>query len=455
MAEAFIYPSDTELEKSILNQILLDAIEAAECMDSLEMGDFFSRANQQIFESMHRIFKSLGAVGIAEVLNDMRSRGTIESCGGTHYILDLMDQVPPVSTSNAVSILKKLSVRRRMIEICNAGLKRALGDPDAIASVDYLQAEAMRLEPEASQGNCVSMGRELEVGLKRWHKVAAAPGNLTGVCTGVRQLDFMTCGFQPTDLVILAARPSMGKTAMSIGWARAAAESGKRVLYFSLEQSRAQLATRLVSSETHINSHKFKTGYFAPGDINMIEASVRKLADIPFLMDDSAALSASEIRRRTRRVDRKTPVDIVFIDHLQLISSPDSKENRNIELGDITRSLKAMAKELGIPVVVLSQLNRNLESRPDKRPRLSDLRESGSIEQDADVVAFIYRPEHYGLSAEKNHFEGYTEISIGKHRDGPTGVVLQKFNPRSVRFFDVEKEQEQRIFSGRPASGQK
>jgi replicative DNA helicase len=438
----FIPPSDTEIERSILCQIIIDPTDAGEYLDALIPEDFYKASHQSIFAAMQRLSGVAETIGIVELMSDLKGSGLLEKVGGANYLSGLMDEIPPSSTDYAISALRQLAVRRKTLEICNAATKRALTSPDAKGMIDFVQSEIMNLDPDgASSSSCSTMSEEITAGLKRWHHTAKNPGSLTGVPSGMRQLDFLTCGFQKTDLIILAARPSMGKTAMSIGWAIAAAKAGKRVLYFSLEQSKSQLVTRAVAGESRLNSHKFRTGYFSPGDMDRVEQASRSLSPLPISIDDMGGVSAGEIRRKSRRANRKNRIDLVIIDHLQLIASHDRRENRNIELGDITRSLKAMAKELEIPVVVLSQLNRNLENRPDKRPRLSDLRESGNIEQDADLVAFIYRPEHHGLSAGADHFEGYTEIGLAKHRDGPVGVVISKFNQKTVRFFDVERDE--------------
>lgn len=437
-ATNFVPPSDVDMEQSILCQIMLDPTDAVEYLDSLAADDFYRTSHRKIFETMQGMFGLIGSVGPVELISELGKSGHLEEVGGASYISSLMDTLPPSSTEYAITTVHHMAVRRRAIELCNAGIKRALASGDAVELVDYLQTEFNRLEPSGISANsCVSLSDGITCGLEKWEAAAAAPGSNTGVRTGLRLLDYLTCGFQPTDLIILAARPSMGKTALSVGWALSAAESKKPALFFSLEQSSSQLITRAVSSHSQVNSHKFKTGYFADGELDLVRRASRNLKGLPVVIDDAGGITVQEIRRRARRIARRDKIKIIFVDHLQLVTPGRRSDNRNQELGEITRALKNLAKELSVPVVVLSQLNRNLESRVDKRPRLSDLRESGNIEQDADVVISIYRPEVYGTEMS---FEGYSEIALLKHRDGPTGVVISKFSPKNVRFYDLEQD---------------
>lgn len=448
------FPSDTDLERSVLCHMLVDASDAQEYYDSLSIDDFYATAHKKIFESMSMLNScNSGSVSSVELVSNLKAAGKLEECGGASYIASMLDQVTPMSVEMAIKSLRGLGVRRKAIEICHAGYKRAMWDPDAEALSDFLQSEAMRLEVDGGpSSSCAPICDFLKERMVKWEELAKKPSNVSGISCGLKRLDFITCGFQKSDLVILAARPSMGKTAMAIGFMINAAMNGIPSLFFSLEQSSSQLATRAIASDTKLNTMKFKTGYFSPGDLDRVKHSSTKLSGLPIFIDDEGGLTIGEIRRRARKLHRRNKLGMIFIDHLQLISSGSKRENRNNEIGEITRSAKAMAKELELPVIVLSQLNRGLESRPDKRPKLSDLRESGNIEQDADLVLSIYRPAQYDEHAsekekdKKNLFEGYTEIGVLKHRDGPTGVVSVKFNPKSVRFFDVSLEEEGNVF---------
>ena len=265
------------------------------------------------------------------------------------------------------------------------------------------------------------------------------PGTITGLSSGFFMIDYILCGFQPSDLIILAAKPSMGKTALALNMAGNMGKAGDPVVIFSLEMSKEQLIDRQTAGESGVNSQKFRSGKFDKEDWGKIQSVQSKIYEWPVFIDDSAALHYREIHRRAWQLKKKHGIKAIFVDHLQLVRG-DKESTRDREIGSITSGLKATAKELKIPVILLSQLSRKVEGRSEKRPILSDLRDSGNIEQDADVVMFIYRPAQYKAEEE---YEGQTEINVSKQRNGPTGIINLKWNEKVTRFYDVDKRREE------------
>lgn len=351
----------------------------------------------------------------------------------------LIDETPLASNiEHYARIIKDKAILRKLIEQSNTIIKTCFEDSiDVEVVIDDAQKRILGVEYDAGNVNAVACYRDLslEAG-ERYENLANRKGSITGISSGFYILDNITCGFQNTDLIVIAARPGMGKTAIALNIAGNVGKQNIPIAYFSLEMSESQLFDRQVAGESGVNSQKFRSGRFEPSDWEAINKAQGKIYGWPVFIDDSPALHYMEIRRRARNLKKKEGVRLIIIDHLQLIRG-DKASTRDREIGSITAGLKATAKELNIPFILLSQLNRQLEQRsnPHKRPKMSDLRDSGNIEQDADIVAFLYRPVVY---EDDEEFEGHTELNIAKQRNGPIGMIKLRWYEKTTKFQNLE-----------------
>jgi replicative DNA helicase len=371
------------------------------------------------------------------------SNGLADLVGGTSYVLQLANSTPSAANIGAYAdIVREKSVLRQLID---AGTQIA-GDgfqPEGRSSQEILETAEQKVFQIAESGargrkGFVPMRSAVKEAFQILHQRYESKGSVTGLATGFTDLDEMTAGLQPSDLIIVAARPSMGKTALAVNMAEhAALKSRKAVAIFSMEMSASQLAFRLISSLGRINQQHLRTGDIQEEEWPRVTSAITLLSDAKIFIDDTPALSPAELRARARRLKREHDLGLIVIDYLQLMAVPGNKENRATEISEISRGLKALAKELNIPVIALSQLNRSLEQRTDKRPVMADLRESGAIEQDADVIVFIYRDEYYNSDSSD---KGLAEIIIGKQRNGPTGMVKLTFLGQYTKFENFASE---------------
>lgn len=425
-------PQAIEIEESILASCLLDKEQLVLALDILEPDEFYRTAHQIIFRSIGYLNYTVKQVDLPLLANKLQEDDTIEKVGGASYLAKLTDAPMATDIERYCRIVKEKASLRRTIEICNAVTKRCFNDDGEVAAViDKFQTEINDIQIEQSNEDIKSMKDMMLEATEDLQELYKNQGMMTGIKTGYKTLDFLTCGWQPSDLIILAGRPSMGKSSLAINFAL---NSDVPVLIYSLEMSKRQLRDKCIAIKSGVDSHKFRSGMFSKDDWERINTAQEKLFDKLIYIDDRADINPLELKRTTRKYKQKHDIQMVIIDYIQLIGGGKG-ENRNLELGDITRTMKIMAKELDIPVMALSQLNRNLEMRTDKRPRLADLRESGNIEQDADVVGFVYRPEMYDLEVP---WEGYSQIILSKQRNGPTGFEVCKFIKDTTRFFDVD-----------------
>lgn len=427
-------PHDLDTEESVLASLLIDNDSISETMDMVSTADFYKTAHGHIYNAIIDTFKSKQPSDLITVTDSLRKNDHLESAGGAAYLARLIDHVPMATNlMHYVKILKGLSVRRQSMVAANEITKRAMDVSKKIEDVI-----------EENQKSILSIDVESEVAihrvnhdlmwetLERYERIWKDKKMVSGVPTGFEAFDNYLSGMQPADLLILAARPSMGKTAMAMQMVIGAAKAGFSPLVFSLEQPKEQLMDRFVANSTRMSTSVFRSGYWGKDSWANINEAISNIAKLPIYLDDRGGLSYKEIRKVARREKRINDISLIVIDHLQLISGAGNK-SRNDEVGLYTREFKALAKELKIPVLVLSQLSRALEQRTNKRPVLSDLRDSGNIEQDADVVAFIYRDEVYNKDAE-NPNRGKAELIIAKQRQGPLGVVHMNWLARSTRF---------------------
>ena len=444
-ASGRIPPQNLEAEQSVLGAILLDNAGAFTAMEHLKSDDFYFTSHRQIFESMAELAEKNQPIDVLTLSEHLKKTDRLEAAGGAAYVASLSDIVP--STANLVhyaKIVKEKATLRKLIHTASEIIQRG-HEPGGDAEVLLDEAERTILEIGSNRGNQGFV--ELKDALKRTFKVleslAEKRSAVTGVPTGFNEIDKMTSGLQPGDLVIVAGRPSMGKTAFSINMAENAAmhpETPCGVAVFSLEMGTDQLVMRMLTSQGRVDAQRLRTGYASQHDLNNLVKAADKLSRAPIYIDDTAGITIMEMRAKARRLQAEKGIGMIVVDYLQLMkgrAGGNSQISREQEISEISRGLKALAKELRVPVVALSQLNRSLESRNDKRPMLSDLRESGAIEQDADVIMFVYRDEVYNKETDER---GIAEIIIGKQRNGPVGTAKVRFFHEHTRFDNLAVE---------------
>ncbi len=429
-------PQNLEAEQCVLGSVLLQQGALVKVLEILTADNFYRDAHKQIFEAMVTLFEKNEPQDIITVTNLLKDRNLLDGIGGPAYLANLTDIVPVAA--NIVyyaKIIRNKSVLRRLIQTCTEIASRCFDEQDDIDSlVDDAEQTIFEISRSKSSQHFQSLGTIIPETFKKVEKLAERQELITGVPTGYDDLDKITSGLQPSDLIILAGRPSMGKTALALNIAQNAAIFNKvPVAVFSLEMSKEQLGMRMLCSVSRVDSQDIRSGYIKDSDWPKLARATGILSEAPIYIDDSPALGVLEMRAKSRRLKSEHNIGLVVVDYLQLMRGRSNAERREQEISEISRSLKAMAKELDLPVVALSQLNRSLESRPNKRPQLSDLRESGAIEQDADLICFLYRDEIYNKS-EDNPRRGIAEVIVGKQRNGPTGTVDLTFIDKFTTF---------------------
>ena len=435
-------PSSEEAEKSTLGSMLLDREAIPTAVESLEPEDFYWSKHAIIYNAICQLFDKGDPVDLVTLSEKLREEDKLEEVGGASYITSVVNSVPTAANiKHYAEIVEEKSILRGLIKTANQISK--LGYKDE-GEVDDLLDQAESLIFEVSEKRSVKEFSGIKDvlmdtfdDLEELHETQE---DVTGVPTGFRDLDKMTSGFQESDLIIIAARPSMGKTALALNIGQyAAVEEDTSVAIFSLEMSKSQLVQRMLCSEAQVNSHRLRTGQLRDTDWRRLSQAAGRLGESDIFIDDTPGITVMEMRAKARRIKAEHGLDLILIDYLQLMQGSGGAESRQQEVSKISRSLKGLGRELNVPVVSLSQLSRAVEQRNDKRPQLSDLRASGSIEQDADVVAFIYRDEYYNPDTEK---KGITEIIVGKQRNGPVGTVELAFQKEYTKFVDLSKREE-------------
>jgi replicative DNA helicase len=429
-------PQNIEAEQSLLGTILLQDKSIINIAEILSPEDFYRDANKTIYQAMLDLFEKREPHDLITVTNLLQERNKLNETGGAAYLASLTDIIPFAGTLvHHAEIIRKKSILRQLIRTTSEVAARCYDTQDDIdALVDEAERIIFNIAQSKNKQGFQPMSAIIPKAFDRITRLFDRKEHITGVATGYEQFDRITAGLQPSDLIILAGRPSMGKTALAMNMAQHAALVEKiPVAVFSLEMSMEQLALRMLCSVGQIDSQRIRTGRLLDTDWPKLTRATGMLTESPIHIDDTAGITVLEMRAKARRLKSEHNIGMVIVDYLQLMQGRAKSENRVQEISEISRSLKAMAKELDVPVIALSQLNRSLESRPDKRPMLSDLRESGAIEQDADVIVFIYRDEVYN-KAEDNPNIGIAEIIIGKQRNGPTGTVRMTFLKEYTKF---------------------
>jgi replicative DNA helicase len=429
-------PHNLEAERSVLGAILIhnDAFNAA--AEVIDSRDFFRDAHRRIFERMIALSERNDPIDLVTLKAELQRAGELEEIGGPAYIASLSDGVPrSANVEHYARIVKEKSTLRNLIHSANRILAEAYqaeDDPDLI--LDGAEKAIFEIAEDRIREGFVPLRDLVQSSFQTIEKLQEQRNAVTGVPSGFFDLDEMTAGFQPSDMVILAARPSMGKTSLALNMAQNAAKVGKTVGIFSLEMSKEQLFLRMITSEAMIDAHRFRTGHLTEKDYGRLSHALGTLAEQSVFIDDSPGIGILEMRAKCRRLASQHSLDLLIIDYIQLMQGRGRFESRQQELTSISRSVKILAKELTVPIIALSQLSRAPESRTDHRPQLSDLRESGALEQDADLVMFIYRPEVYDKEETKPEDQGIAEVIIGKHRNGPIGSVKLTFLNQFTRF---------------------
>jgi len=434
-----IPPQALDAEESVLGSILLDNQAINICIERLRAEDFYKAAHQTIFEAMSILSDKREPIDLITLGQELRSMGQLDAVGGVQSLSYLASAVPnAANVAYYARMIKEMSIRRRLIhessDIINSAFEL---DGDIEEFLDTTEQRILGVSDFGVDSSFARVSEIVQDSIRIVEKLYDQKESVTGIPSGLIKLDRMTAGFQPSDLIIVAARPSMGKTALVLGWSQfVGIYHRKPVAFFSLEMSKEQLVLRMLCSESRINNANVRVGSLTERDFARIVDGASRISEAEIFIDDTPAITITELRAKARRLHRDHQLGLIVVDYLQLLRSPAYSHSREQEISDISRSLKALAKELNVPVVALSQLNRSVESRNDKRPMMSDLRESGAIEQDADLIMFIYRDEVYNKESPD---KGVAEIIIAKQRTGPTGAIRVAFSGEHTRFDNLEE----------------
>ncbi len=437
-----IPPQAIDLEEAVLGALMIEKESILKVQELLRPESFYKEVHQVIYQAILDLSSQLEPVDLYTVYQQLLRKNKLEEVGGRSFLVSLTQKVGSAAHIEFhAKIIAQKFVQRELIR-ASTDIQRRSFDPDTDVTdlIEFAEGEIFKVASGNIKRDVQDAKSIIAQTIQRIEEARNRPEGISGVPCGFTDIDNLTSGWQPSDLVIIAARPSMGKTAFVLSLARnMVVDFKKSVAFFSLEMSNVQLMTRLLVAESELDSNLIKNGRLSQDQWAHLEKSLQPLADAKLFIDDTASLSIYEFRSKVRRLKAVHNIDVIIIDYLQLMTgSHETKGNREQEVASISRALKAIAKELNVPILALSQLNRGLQTRTDKRPQLSDLRESGSIEQDADIVAFIHRPEYYGLKENENQesTEGLAEIIFAKHRNGATDTVKMKFRKHLAKFSD-------------------
>jgi replicative DNA helicase len=434
-------PHSLEAEQSVLGAILLDNEALPTVVETLLPEDFYGKSHQVICQAMLALWDRQEPIDVMTLTAELRSQGELDAAGGIEYLSRLVDIVPTSANTGFYSrSVKEMSLRRRIIHEASDIVEEAFkGHGNFDGFLDSVEQRIFQVgESRISQG-FVKVGDVVKESIKQVEKRYCNQDAITGVPSGFADLDALTSGFQPSDLIIIAGRPSMGKTALALSMARyVGVEENKGVAVFSLEMSKDQIVTRLLCTEGRVSNSRVRSGKLGESDFPRLVDAASKVAQASVFIDDTPAISVLEMRAKARRLHRENPLSLIIVDYLQLMRGASRRiERREQEISEISRSLKALAKELSVPVIALSQLNRAVETRNDKRPMMADLRESGAIEQDADIIGFVYRDEVYNPETPD---KGVAELIIGKHRNGAIGTIRLAFHAEFTAFENLAED---------------
>jgi len=428
-------PQNLEAESSVLGGILLENEAINRVLEVLTPEDFYRESHRRIFRAMIEICDRSEPVDLITLSDFLKAKGDLEVVGGSAYLASLASAIPTSANIHFYArIVREKAIRRYLISAATEIATRGYEDQENVDEyLDEAEKVIFDISEKRVRGSFVMIGEMIRDSIKMVERLYERKEMVTGVPSGFKDLDRLTAGFQPSDLIVIAGRPSMGKTALCLNIATHAAFGGHGVAVFSLEMAKEQLVLRMLCSEARIDHSKVRSGYLADREFPALVMAAGRLAETPIYIDDTPAISVLELRAKARRLvrDRDKKIGLIIVDYLQLMRGSGSAPNREQEISGISRSMKALAKELNIPVIAVSQLNRRVEDRGDKRPMMADLRESGAIEQDADVIAFVFREVVYNENVDDPNL---AEIIVGKQRNGPTGTVRLAFFREFTRF---------------------
>ena len=443
-ANGKIPPQNLDAEKSLLGAVLIDEEVLADAAEITHAHDFYDKNHGLIFAGMMRLFEKHKPVDLLTLTDELKRKDELEMVGGSAYLTELTNYVPTAAHASAYAeMVAQTAVRRRLIKA--SGDISELGYDESTTTQELLEkaeAELFSVSDQSTKQDLVSLESILTDSFDRIEELSKNKGSLRGVRTGYRDLDNMTAGLQKSDLIILAARPAMGKTTLVTNLAYNVATIEKKpVLFFSLEMSKEQLVDRMLADASGVDSWNIRTGNLSDNDFAKLSEAMGEMAEAPIYIDDTPGLSVLEMRTKARRIAHDNQLGLIIVDYLQLMQANGNHNgNRVQEVSEISRGLKLIARELNVPLIALSQLSRSVESRTPPIPQLADLRESGSIEQDADIVSFIYRPGYY--EPDNPEVQNITDLIIAKHRNGPVGKVQLYFHPERLRFMSLDRKHE-------------
>lgn len=437
-------PQNIDAEMSLLGAVLIDEETLADISEHVTVKDFYDKRHAIIYGAMMRLYERHKPVDLLTLTDVLRKKDELDTVGGSAYLTELTNYVPTAAHASAYAeMVAQKAVRRRLIkasaEISELGFDEETTTQELL---EKAEAELFSVSDQSLKQDVVSLDTILTESFDRMEELHRNKGALRGIRTGYRDLDNMTAGLQRSDLIILAARPAMGKTTLVTNLAYNVATIAKQpVLFFSLEMSKEQLVDRMLADASGVDAWNIRTGNLSDEDFSKLSEAMGEMAEAPIFIDDTPGLSVLEMRTKARRASHNAPLGLIIVDYLQLLQSNGNHNgNRVQEVSEISRGLKLIARELNVPLIALSQLSRSVESRTPPIPQLADLRESGSIEQDADIVSFIYRPGYY--EPDNPEFENITELIIAKHRNGPVGKIGLYFHPERLRFMSLDTRHE-------------
>lgn len=439
--QGLLPPQNTDAEASLLGAILIDTDALVRIADKVNPDDFYDRKHHLIYQAVLDLYETRSAIDVLTLSNHLKASGRLDEAGGSSYLTELTNFVPTAAhVEQYAEIVAQKSLRRKLIKAAQDITNMGFNETHALQElIEGAETRLFEVSQRHVKQNIVSLETILGDSFDRLDELHRDKGKIRGVPTGFRALDNILAGLQKSDLFILAARPSMGKTALALNLAHnVAVKAGKPALVFSLEMSKEQLVDRMLSMESGVDAWALRTGNLSDSDFEKIGHAMGALSEAQIYIDDTPGITVSELRTKARREAHKHELGLVVVDYLQLMSGGGrygNDGNRVQEISEISRGLKSIARELNVPLIALSQLSRSVESRSPQIPQLADLRESGSIEQDADVVAFIYREDYYNPETERKNI---TDIFIKKHRNGPTGSVELYFDKEKQRFRSID-----------------
>lgn len=442
--EGKIPPQNLDAEMSLLGAVLIDDEVLANVSDRLKPQDFYDNRHEKIYDAMFRLYEKHRPVDLLTLSDELSKKDELEVVGGSAYLTELTNYVPTAAHAEAYAdMIVQKAVRRRLIKASSDIAELGFDEEKNIQELlEVAEAELFSVSDAGTKQDLVSLEHILTESFDRIEELHRDRGKLRGIKTSYRDLDNLTAGLQKSDLLILAARPAMGKSTFALNLAYNIASKEKQaVLVFSLEMSKEQLVDRMLAEAAGVDAWNIRTGNLSDDDFEKLSNAMGEMAEAPIFIDDTPGMTVLEMRTKARREAHNQPLGLIIVDYLQLMqgSGRGGSDNRVQEVSEISRGLKLIARELNVPVIALSQLSRSVESRNPQIPQLADLRESGSIEQDADLVMFLYREDYYNPETDRQHI---TDLIIAKHRNGPTGRIELYFHPERLRFMSLDKQRD-------------